>query len=369
MSRQGLGRVIAPPTRTAHSVVAPRLLTDEWWRCCESDSSAAYFATPDWTDILAEAFPHFAPSPRFFSFDEGVTCVLPAIEVRRLFGRLTALHSMPFGTYGGIVSRRTLVPEETAEVVGALREESSTRFQTTAFPNPLGAPLPAAVTTHTDHVYAPDLSHGWQAWWSALEPRTRYHTNKAERRGVEVRYGMDADAFEEFYRLFRGTARGRDGASVFGRRFFRALWDRRSSRTQLWSAHQGGRMVAGVLVLRLGSHVTPYLSAVHVDARALAPTNLLYARLLLHACEAGWTQVSFLGTGGRKGVERFKKSMGGERREFHYLNVARPLYRIIGNPAVRWLRRSGKRMAEAIVPVGRLRLTPAEVPNSGGFAE
>jgi lipid II:glycine glycyltransferase (peptidoglycan interpeptide bridge formation enzyme) len=128
-------------------------------------------------------------------------------------------------------------------------------------------------------------------------------------------------------------------------------------------------LVAGVLVLRLGSHVTPYLSAVHVDARALAPTNLLYARLLRHACDAGWTQVSFLGTGGRKGVERFKMSMGGERREFHYLNAAGPLYRIVGNPAVRWLRRSGKQLAEAVVPAGRLRLPPAETPGSDRRAE
>jgi len=315
-----------------------------WWGCCESDPSATFFATPEWSRILTEAFPAFHPKPYLFTFGGRYRTVVPAIEVRRLFGRLSALHSMPFGTYGGPVGAIPPGDGLADAILTHLSADGCGRFQTTVFPNPLGSPLPTPLAAGSDYVHAPDLGNGFEAWWNALDDRTRYHIRKSERRGVDVRTGMTAERFEAFFNIHRWQSRSWDPPTLLGPRFFRALWEARSPRMELWSAHHEGRLVAGVVAFRWGKQMTPFLSAIHPDARAIAPTNLVYARLIEACCREGWTSFSFLGSGSKPGVERFKRSMGGHRRDFRYVDLQGPAHVVAHNPVAARVRRLGTRL-------------------------
>jgi hypothetical protein len=230
---------------------------------------------------------------------------------------------MPFGTYGGFVGG--LPPEADAQrqVLDHLRADGWGRFQTTVFPNPLGTPIESALAEGRDHVYAPDLSDGWYGFLNRLDSRTRYHIRKSERRGVVVRQDDHRELFDEFVRLYMQSSRTWDPLLGLGPRFFRSL---------------------GVLVFRFGRHVTPFLSAIRPDARNLAPTNLIYANLIRTCCENGWTRMSFLGSGRKRSVERFKRSMGGVRRDFSYLDLRGPAYSIVRNPMAVAIRRLAGRL-------------------------
>ncbi len=342
-----------------------------WWAACEGDPAATFFGTPDWCQILVEAFPAFRPQPHLFTFGDGRRVVVPAIEVKRALGRLSALHSMPFGTYGGPIGLPSEDPAEVSAILEHVHVGGWPRFQTTMFPNPLGPDRLGQVSNGEDFVYAPDLTGGFEAWWQGLAPRTRYHVRKAETRGIVVESVMDAEDFEAFYRLYRASSRAWSSAPHYGRHFFRAVWNANSPRIQLWTARLGPRVVAGVLVFRFGRHVTPFLSAVAPDARVLAPTNLIYTRLIADAAATRGRQISFLGSGGRPGVERFKRSMGGVRHDFRFVNLTGPAYALVRNRVVASVRRSvGRSVRRSVRGIGA-RLTrrdadAADVANTDG---
>lgn len=281
------------------------------------------------------SFRPFRAHPFLFSFGSGMRCVLPAIEVQRALGRLTALHSMPFGTYGGVIGGVFLDATDQESLLSHTGLGAWSRFQTTIVPNPVAPQtLPLRLTNASGLVHAPDVREGYDAWWQSLDGRTRYHVRKAERRGVTVRAGLSAADYETFERIHTAASSTWYPPPHFGRGFFRALWRYRSERVELWSAWLDDRMIAGVLVLRFGGQVTPFLSAVDPSHRTIAPTNLIYARLLATCCAKGHTSVNFLGSGGKPGVERFKASMGGVATRFDYLDARGPVYPLVRNPLV-----------------------------------
>ncbi len=319
----------------------------DWWQLCEDDPDASFFATPDWAAILTASFSRFRLNPILFQFDDLRKCVVPAIEVRRLRGCVRTLHSMPFGTYGGVVSPDRFDTNETRGVLDAI---SGTRYaHTTIHPNPLGEPLPAAEATGVAHVHAPDLSCGWEAWWLGLDPKARYSIRKARKRGVEIRRRMDDATFDTFHDHYTRLAKSWGTPSPFCRRFFRAVWELRSRRVLLWTAHCDGRMLAGVLAFVFGKHVTPFISFTRPDARPLAPTNLLYADMIQWACDEGLTYFNFLGSGDYRGVREFKRAMGGVEHEFHYVEACGPVFGLVRKP-VRRLKHAGHRLLRAALP-------------------
>jgi CelD/BcsL family acetyltransferase involved in cellulose biosynthesis len=316
----------------------------EWWSVCEADPNASFFATPDWADILTTSFRRFHARPLVFDGDAPAACLIPAIEVRRGGRHLSSLHAMPFGTYGGILRRDPIDARARDAAIEFFLTHDGPSLQRTLYPNPLGDPLPATVTTHSGYVHAIDLSRGWQHWWDHLDQSTRHEVRNPERRGVEVHSDMNAETFETFSRNYAREARARRGAFDVSDRFMASVWEARSPRIELWTAYKDSHMIAGVLVFRFRAHMTPFLSFVHSDYRALSPSRLLYGRMIARACEFGVTGFNFLGSGGNPGVEHFKHSMGARRVDFGYVNAAGALHSFIHHGVVSWARTGAREM-------------------------
>ncbi len=316
----------------------------EWWGVCEADPNASFFATPDWADILTASFRRFHARPIVFDGDSGAAGLIPAIEVRRGGSRLSSLHAMPFGTYGGILHRGPVDARARDAAIEFFLAHDGPSLQRTLYPNPLGDPLPATLTTHSAYVHAIDLARGWEHWWDHLDQSTRHEVRNPERRGVDVRSDMNAEAFETFSRHYAREARARRGAFDVSDRFLASVWETRSPRIQLWTAHKDAHMIAGVLVFRFQAHMTPFLSFVHSDYRALSPSRLLYGRMIARACEQGVTGFNFLGSGGNSGVEYFKCSMGARRVDFGYVNAAGAMHSFIHHGVVSWARKGAREL-------------------------
>lgn len=314
-----------------------------WWEMCEADPTATFFATPEWAEILSASYPHFRPKALYFDLGADASCLIPAIEVKRVHRQLSSLHSMPFGTYGGALSRGPVAGEQRDAAHRYFLHGGGPYLQRTLFPNPLGHALNPALVTHTGHVHSVDFSHGWQAWWDSLTKDTRYEFNKAERRGIDVRLETEAAGFETFFAHHAREAAGRDGVAVFPARFYRSLWEMRSPRIQLWTAYKKEKMIAGVLVFRFQTHMTPFLSFVLYESRSDAPSHIIYSRMYRRAIDDGVTSFNFLGSRGISSIEQFKLSMGARVWEFGYASVTGPLYGLVHHPLVPWIRRRLKR--------------------------
>lgn len=151
-----------------------------------------------------------------------------------------------------------------------------------------------------------------------MKPKTRYNIRLAERRGVQVRAGTDADLVA-FYELYRATGR-RDGFLTRPLAYYRTVWRTflEADLGRLWLAEHQGELLAGLFLVRFGPTAW-YLYGASADRkRELMPNYLLQWQAMRWAREAGCTTYDLWGAPERLeegdplwGVYRFKEGFGG----------------------------------------------------------
>jgi lipid II:glycine glycyltransferase (peptidoglycan interpeptide bridge formation enzyme) len=177
-----------------------------------------------------------------------------------------------------------------------------------------------------------------------MKSKTRYNIRLAERKGVIVKEGDEADV-SLFYELMEQT-RDRDAFGIHEEAYYRRAWHLFGSQgcAQLFLAYYGEEPLAGLMAFAFGSRAY-YLYGASCDRhRNLMPNHLLQWRAMLWAKERGCVSYDLwgipdeagegeedmeevLGRGGLWGVYRFKRGFGGRvvRHSPSYDYVYRPV--------------------------------------------
>jgi lipid II:glycine glycyltransferase (peptidoglycan interpeptide bridge formation enzyme) len=202
-----------------------------------------------------------------------------------------------------------------------------------------------------------DLQDEPEALLARMRQKTRYNVRLAERKGVTVRAGGEAD-LPAFHRLMEVTAL-RDRFAVHSQEYYAAA--HRLFVTpglgRLLLAEYEGELLAGLVALALGDTACYMYGASSDEGRNLMPTYLLQWEAMLWAREQGCRWYDLWGvpdeeeadlearfadrSDGLWGVYRFKRGFGGRvvRMAGAWDLVYAPLrYRLYGM-AVRWLGR------------------------------
>jgi lipid II:glycine glycyltransferase (peptidoglycan interpeptide bridge formation enzyme) len=129
---------------------------------------------------------------------------------------------------------------------------------------------------------------------ASMKPKTRYNVRLAEKRGVRVEEGTEAD-LEPWYELYRETS-ARDRIAIHSLRYYRGLFETAAGRTaageaapsvRLLLARAGGELLAGNLVL-FWKRSAVYLTGASSGAqRNLMPTYALQWAAMRAAKAAG----------------------------------------------------------------------------------
>jgi len=314
-------------------------VSEELWQDILSECGyATFFHTPIWANLICETVPGTRNETRVFELGDATRILFPLIVSERFSGLVLHAESMPFGTYGGPVGPKVTVgPEEFRDIVGILKSSIPRLFSLSVTPNPLASrTLPPEVCTGEGFVQVIRFNNGGPPWRQSIKSKTRYHINKAGKRGVVIQRREDADAFLEFGKHYQDVARSWKRKNFFTMDFFRALPRVAGEHVQLWVATREDKFVAGLIVFVYGNSVTPYLSVFERSERQHAANNLLYYEMLSWAEGSGYGYINLLSSGGQKGVERFKASMGAQKLSFGYyleeragLRAARGIKRFI----------------------------------------
>lgn len=164
-----------------------------------------------------------------------------------------------------------------------------------------------------------DLTPAEDALLAAMKPKWRYNIRLAERRGVVVRDGTEAD-LPIFYAMYRETG-GRDGFLVRPFEYYRAIWARflAEGLAHVLLAEVAGQPVAGLILFRFGSTAWYFYGASTAQSRDLMPNHALQWAALRWAKAAGCTRYDWWGAPDvldegdpMWGVYRFKQGFGGE---------------------------------------------------------
>jgi lipid II:glycine glycyltransferase (peptidoglycan interpeptide bridge formation enzyme) len=179
-----------------------------------------------------------------------------------------------------------------------------------------------------------DLSPGEQVIWERFRSNTRNRIRLAEKLGVRIRVGGEADV-EAFIRLSEDTA-ARHGMRRADARQYTRAWHYfgATGAMRLYLAHAEGEDLSGLMVFVCGRNAT-YLwggSSSAPNARKLNPNQLLHWTAMRWARDCGCTIYDLHGipdhdletleaeyhvqTGGMWNLYRFKRGFGGKVHRF-----------------------------------------------------
>ncbi len=152
-----------------------------------------------------------------------------------------------------------------------------------------------------------------------LHHKHRYNISLAQRKGITIEESDNADAF---WHLLQSTAE-HDDFRTHGMLYYKKLLhffsaDTGDLRTRLYLALQGGRPIAGVIMMEHGKTVSYLHGAMDRDHRALMAPHLLQWELIQRYKQRGFAWYDFWGIDAAAwpGVTRFKLGFGAQAIEY-----------------------------------------------------
>jgi hypothetical protein len=276
---------------------------------------ATFYHTRPWLDSLADAYPRMRLRCVAAHDGEQLAGYLPFFESAR--GPFRTAWSLPFGTYGGPVTRGDDTLEERmfdfflSANRGALTLETGWVDFYNAWPHGTGVIEPAV----TQLV---DLSAGFDAVWRERfdKPRRR-RVRRAEEQGVTVRRAQNQDDVRRFVAVYRERLRDWESGDGHPERLFFDLFRRAGDgRVRLFVAEHDGMVVGGHLNLYHRRDVIAWYGMASHRGDELNAGTLLYARCMRDACDAGFERYNLGASLGKQSLVAYKASLGGV--EYHY---------------------------------------------------
>ncbi len=284
----------------------------EWERIVSEDDRAAFFHTPEWSDLLVSTLPGFEVSHLVAREGGRAVAVMPVLA-RPRFGVRT-LESMAFGTFGGPVCagdapagaasallRRFAAEAVTGRTGRALVVDRHRGFDARDLPG-------FDVSDDTVQVVSLDRDH--EEIRAGYTPSARNKIRKALKADVTVRRARSESDFVAYYRVLEECSRDWNVRPRPGLAFFSALSTLDPSRVQMWLAEHEGAVIGGDLNFALHGTVMNWGNVSTDDAKALAPSNLLHATAIEEGVRDGRKLYDLGSSAGIEGVRKFKASFG-----------------------------------------------------------
>ena len=316
-----------------------------WQRLHDQDIDALPTQSPRWVDCLVETG-RYRDASRLYEMPDGRLAILPLVSPAMAWPSALT-HSMPASWgYGGVIA-----PQGFDEVLAAavLSDLSTSASRIHLRPNPLHAPVWAAVAGHGGMPTAPsrahivDLDGGFETVWrDRFKSAVRREVRRAEEAEVVVATDTTGELIPVFYDLLlRSFDRWADRqheprwlAQIRGRRRdslqkFRTIARVMGDQCQLSVAWYRDRPVAAIVVLRGGAnaHYTRGAmdTAIEVPVKV---TSLLHKTAIEAACRDGCRRYHMGDSGGSAGLAQFKTRFGAQPYDFAEYWIERlPLHR------------------------------------------
>lgn len=163
-----------------------------------------------------------------------------------------------------------------------------------------------------------DLTRTEEQMSDAMHHKHRYNIGLAERKGVTMEESQDADVF---WNLLQKTSEHDDFRThdkAYYQKLLRFFSDSRGTvRTKLFLGYQGGRPVAGVILLEHAKTVYYLHGAMDREHRALMAPHLMHWELIKRYKQLGYHWYDFWGVSTQwPGVSRFKLGFGARVVEY-----------------------------------------------------
>ena len=299
------GAIDAPDTVISIVGHEPAALS-RWGQYAERSPLATLFHQPFWCEIVQEVFGH-RPCHLIAERAGRVVGILPLMEIRSILaGRL--LVSVPYATYGGILSDDDDVRDALASRAARLADEQRARSLELRSAR---AEVPGFSHENRYGAFLRALPDSPEQLATFLPRKSRAAVRQARRREkLTVRH--DAADLAIVWRLYSRSMR-RLASINYPYRFFQELAARLREHAWVTTVWHGERPVAGLLSFVFRDTVMPYFVGVDERVSYTGTANLLYASLMERAVEHGLGRFDFGRTRrDNSGPWDFKRNQGFE---------------------------------------------------------
>lgn len=285
---------------------------EEWDRYCAAAPGSGLGHAAAWAAVYRHSY---RLEPEYWvarSAPGGeIRGVLPLVRFRAL-GGARQLVSLPFLDSAGLVASGAEAREALLAAAARRARELGARFvelrQTRAN---AWAPPPESAPNRVDLSLRLEADEEQQ--WKRVGAKVRNQTRKAEKEGLSIAAGSNAELLEAFYEPFAVNMRDL-GSPVHSRRFFAALVAAFGEKLRLVVTLRGGRPVGGLVAIdHQGVVSVPWASTLRSE-RARCPNNHIYWEAIRWALRRGARELDFGRSPLDSGTYRFKKGWGAEER-------------------------------------------------------
>ena len=164
-----------------------------------------------------------------------------------------------------------------------------------------------------------DLTKSEEELLATMKPKWRYNLRLAEKKGVRIGLGTEAE-LPLFYEMYAETG-ARDGFLIRRFPYYRDLWGTmlRGNLAQMFLAKVGAEAIAGLILFTFSNRAWFFYGASRSQQRELMPNHLLQWEAIRWAKAHGLREYDFWGAPDRLeesepmyGVYKFKMGFGGK---------------------------------------------------------
>lgn len=274
-------------TDTAVTIVGHDSATLARWRQYVDRSPAAtLFHQPLWCLAVESVFGH-RPCHLLAEREGRLVGLLPLMEIRSILaGRL--LVSVPYGTYGGLLSDDEAARDALVSTAIELTNQRQARSLELRSQH---AAAPGLTCEHRYSAFVRPLPDNPGELATFLPRKSRAAVRQArQREGLRVRH--DADQLPLVWRLYSRSMR-RLASISYPYRFFSELLERLGESAWVTTVWRGRRPIAGLLSFVHRDTVMPYFVGVDERVSYTGTANLLYASVMERAVECGLRRFDF----------------------------------------------------------------------------
>jgi len=306
--------------------------TAEYEALLEGIEIPRYFQDRSWIGAILEGFPGSSISVVTATEGSGrIAALLPAVNMRK--GPFSMRLSMPFGTYGGLLG---LVEQKQAARMsdlffrrspGSITGEISLVVppEVPGLTPPPGTMAPQGVKRRVETAYILQLDPDPEQVWKRMSRSNRREIGKSRKEGVTVSTAAGEEDWRAFYSLQQVSLSrwGRGGGYPY--RFLRSL---DGPGCKLRIARVDERPVAALLSFTGAAGVFLWSMPSLPEFWYARPNYALIWNAVEAACTDGFSYVNIGTSGGKKGIEEFKRKFGAEPVYYDVYRRTGSLYRL-----------------------------------------
>ncbi len=293
-----------------------RASDQEWDTMVDASPTAVYFQTREWFEIWSE-YAGFRTDTRLITFDSGKRVLLPLTQ-QAVLGGLFRINLLAPRGMGGFVTTDDLDESEKSELFLVLTRMKAVFARLNLY-DPLSNELSAADSMDSTQVM--ELDQGFENAYGRWRQDARRQARRGIARGISATPAQSRADWRAYYRIYQETLDrwGPSATNAYDWKLFEIMRSRRSPHVKLWLAWHQGEPIAGALCLYHNSFMVGWHTGRTLHGEDTQDAfHVLQYYIVQDACQRAIKSYDFLGSGGDKGVEKFKSGFG---TRFRQVNV------------------------------------------------